>query len=86
MTFTNRQLVILCLACMAAGWWLSSSPASPVNPRPQPDRPVIRWIARAAKSFLWIALVAEKPPEDSHLVHARVGDDGQPLLDHSRGW
>ena len=86
MTLTNRQLVILCLACMAAGWWLSSSPASPVNPTPQPDRPVLRWIARTAKTFLWVALVAEKPPEEVHYVHARVGDDGQPLLDHSRGW
>ena len=86
MTFTNRQLVILCLACMAAGWWLSSSPASPINPTPHPDRPVIRWIARAAKTFLWVALVAEKPPEDVQYVHTRVGDDGQPLLDHSRGW
>ena len=84
MTLTNRQLVILCLACMAAGWWLSSSPASPVNPTP--NRPVLRFLARAAKTFLWVALVAEKPIEKSHLVHARVGDDGQPLLDHSRGW
>lgn len=88
MTLTNRQLALICFVCLAAGWWLARSPSSPVNPNPVPDRPVLRFIARAAKSFLWIALVAEKPPAEPQYVHAhaRIGADGEPMLDHSQGW
>lgn len=82
---TNKQLLAVCVACMWAGWWLSSSPSSPVNPTPAPDRPVIRWIAKAAKNLLWIALIAEQPPKE-HLVQQRIGDDGHPVLDHARSF
>jgi hypothetical protein len=87
MTLTNRQFTLVCLVCLAAGWWLARSPSSPVNPTPT-DRPVLRFIARAAKTFLWLSLVAEKPPADPQYVHAhaRVGADGEPMLDHSAGW
>jgi hypothetical protein len=79
------HFVVVCLACMAAGWWLASSDSSPVNPAPQ--RPVVRLIARLAKTFLWVAVFAEPAPAaEVQLVHARVGADGQPLLDHGRGW
>lgn len=79
------HLVALCLVCMAAGWWLSSSDSSPINPEPR--RPVARLIAKLAKTFLWVAVFAEPAPEPPvQLVHARIGADGQPLLDHGRGW
>lgn len=84
---TNKQLAILCLVCMTAGWWLSSSPASPINPQPVPDRPVLRWIARAAKNFLWIALIAEEPAQQREcLVQQQIGDDGYPVLQHGRSF
>jgi hypothetical protein len=85
MLLTPRQLAIVCLLCMAAGYWLSSSPASPVNPTPAPERPVLSWLAKAAKNLLWIALVVEPPP-DEQLVQQRIGDDGFPLLDHGRSF
>jgi hypothetical protein len=84
----DRKTVIVCVICVAAGWWLASSPASPVNP-PAKDRPVLRAIAKVAKLFLWVALAAEKPPENAertYVVHARVDENGQPLIDHARGW
>ena len=84
MQLTHKQLALVCLACMAAGYWLSSSPSSPVNPKPA-DRPVLRWIAKAAKSLLWIALIAEPPPKEA-LVQQRIGDDGFPVLDHGRSF
>ena len=85
MLLTPRQLAIVCLLCMAAGYWLSSSPASPVNPTPAPERPVLRWLAKTAKNLLWIALIAEPPP-DEQLVQQRIGDDGFPVLDHGRSF
>jgi hypothetical protein len=46
-------------------------------------------IARLAKTFLWVALVADGPPADAaeyQTVRARVGDDGHQVLEHGRGW
>lgn len=88
---SKRNLVLVCLVCLAVGWW-NSSGSSPI-PRPgpfgppAPDRPVLRWIARAAKNLLWIAIVADPPPvQPQHLVRAQVGADGYQELEHTRGW
>lgn len=84
-TLTPRQLFLACALCIAAGWWLSSSPSSPVNPTPTQDRPVLRWIAKAAKNFLWIALLAEPAPKpEQQMVQTQIGDDGYPIIDHGR--
>jgi hypothetical protein len=83
----DRRLVLAAVACLAIGWWFGGQSANPFAP--QADRPVLRWIAKAAKGLLWIALVAEKPPQhnDRHLVHARpVGEDGYQMVDHGQGW
>lgn len=83
----DRNTVFIVLA-LAAGYWLASSSSSPLGP-PAKDRPVLRFIARAAKSFLWIALVAEQPPAagaEAYAIHAPIGPDGAPTLNHARGW
>jgi hypothetical protein len=85
-TLSKKHLVYVCLACLLAGWWLSSSEKSPVGPQPQPSRPVLRFIAKAAKNALWFMLIAEPPPEakaEQRLVRSEVGDDGFPLLNHA---
>lgn len=88
---TKRQLVALVLAAVVAGWWLSmprGSVPSPFSP-PANDRPFLRMIARAAKTFLWLAVVAEGPPAEAEtysVVRAHVGEDGYQTLDHGRGW
>lgn len=88
-TLSKRQLAILVLVAIVAGWWLSlprgSAPFSP----PANDRPVLRAIARIAKNFLWVALLAEGPPAEpaqAQYVRAHVGEDGFQTLDHGRGW
>jgi hypothetical protein len=81
---------LLLLAAGVLVWWFSGSPA----PQPQPfappqDRPVLRWIARAAKTALWVMIFAEGPPaQDRPLVHAHgdVGEDGYATIQHGRGW
>lgn len=88
----NRQTVFAIVAALALGYWLASSPSSPCPaPAPQPARPVVRLLARIAKNFLWVALLAETPPvkpQPDHQVAraARIGDDGYPIVDNARGW
>lgn len=90
-SLTKRQLAALVLAALIAGWWMSlprGSLPSPFTP-PANDRPFLRMIARAAKTFLWLAVVAEGPPADAEpaqFVRAHVGEDGYQTLDHGRGW
>lgn len=87
MKASERNIVIAGLVCLAIGWWLASSPSSPIRPDAEPRRPVLRFIARVAKSFLWVMLVAERPPaEQAHIVHARVDADGNQVLNHGQGW
>jgi alkanesulfonate monooxygenase SsuD/methylene tetrahydromethanopterin reductase-like flavin-dependent oxidoreductase (luciferase family) len=91
---TQRQTVVSIVAAIVVGWWLGSSPASPVNPHPVQDRPVLRAIGKltrtAARLGLWFALAAEPPPhvEDrQQLVRApRVDDEGHRVIDHGEGW
>jgi hypothetical protein len=76
----DRNTLVILAVVFAAGWWTSSRPA----PAPGPaDRPVVRWIARAAKNLLWVALVAEPPPPAAgRTVHARVDRDGFRILEN----
>ncbi len=86
---SKRNLVLVCALCLAVGWWNSTGAVPLPGPfaPPAPDRPVLRWIARAAKSLLWIAIVADPPPaEPQHLVRAQAGEDGYQQLEHARGW
>lgn len=90
-TLDRRTLWIVAI-CLALGWWLGSSPASPVNPSPQPDRPVLTAIARlarvAARWGLWAAMLAEQPPEqqEQRIVRHMYDSDGHPVVDHAEGW
>lgn len=81
----DRSTILLVLAALAVGYWFSGSDVSPAKP----DRPVARWIARAAKNALWFMLVAEPAPPaaTNHLVHGHhVGEDGYQVVDHGDGW
>ena len=77
--------VLGCIFC----WWINSgrgSSPSPFNPMPQNDRPVLRWVARAAKTALWFMLIAEPAPEQRQVAQHAVGDDGFPVIDHARAF
>ena len=84
----DRKTLLILVAAFAVGYF-ASGPSSP-TPQP-PDRPVLRWIAKAAKNLLWIAIIADPPPasptSERHLVHAPpVGADGYQVVDHGKGW
>ena len=78
---TQRNIAIILVLALALGWWAGSMQSAPSKP----DRPFITWVAKAAKSLLWIALVAEEPPQEQTLKTS-VGEDGYARIDHGRGW
>ena len=87
----DRRTIATVAVCLAVGWWLGSSPSSPLNPTPQ--RPVLAAVGRlariAARLGLWAAMAAEAPPQADgrQLVHApSVDADGHRVVDHGEGW
>lgn len=87
----DKRLVYAFIAGLAFSWWMNSGAApapTPFNPMPEHDRPVLRFIAKAAKTALWFMLIAEPAPEqpDGRMVQTIVGDDGYPLIDHARAF
>jgi hypothetical protein len=80
----DRNTVLVLAAMFVAGWWFAGArPAPAPGPRPD-DRPVLRWIAKAAKNLLWIAVFVEPaPPEQpTRFVHSRVDRDGFKVLEN----
>ena len=87
----DKRLVYAFIAGLVFAWWTNSGSAltpTPWNPTPAHDRPVLRWVAKAAKTALWFMLVAEPSPEpaDARMVQTVVVDDGYPTLDHARAF
>ena len=87
----DRKLVAIVVVALAAGWWLGSSPASPINPTPQ--RPVLQAVGRlariAARLGLWVAMAAEPAPaqEPQQIVRSPAVDaEGHRVLNHGEGW
>jgi hypothetical protein len=80
---TRTHLTILAVAFLI-GVWIGQSAR---KPQPLENRPVLRWIAKAAKNALWVAVFLEEPhPEQNAELRAVVGEDGYVVVDHGRGW
>ena len=87
----DRKLVAIVIVALAAGWWLGSSPLSPINPTPR--RPVLQAVGRlariAARLGLWVAMAAEPAPpvEAQQIVRSpAVDSEGNRVLNHGEGW
>lgn len=85
---TQREIqsaVVVGLVAVMLTWWAATSDYSPVKPEPQ--RPVLRFVQRLARLGLWAMMFAEPPPaEQAYVVHARVDADGNRVLNHGQGW
>jgi hypothetical protein len=85
---TKREIqsaVVVGLVTVMLTWWAATSDYSPV--KPEPARPVLRFVQRLARLGLWAMMFAEQPPaEQAYVVHARVDADGHRVLNHGQGW
>lgn len=81
-----QTAVVVGLVAVMLTWWAATSDYSPVKPEPQ--RPVLRLLARLAKAGLWVMMFADPPPADAqqYVVHARTDTDGHRVLNHGQGW
>jgi len=87
----DRKTITIIVVTLAAGWWLGSSPSSPINPTPQ--RPVLAAVGRlariAARLGLWMAMAAEPAPQQERQQIVRspaVDAAGNRVVDHGEGW
>lgn len=85
----DKKLVLVALAAFAFAWFIANGQPGGIIPNPfvpqRPDRPVLKFIVRAAKTFLWVAMFAEPKPQTHHVHHvaqATIGPDGHECLDH----
>ena len=84
----NRELRIVSIAVLVAAavtWAAATSDYSPI--KPQQERPVLRFLARLAKTGLWVMMFAEPPPaKEAYVVQSRVDSEGHRVLNHGQGW
>ena len=78
----HRLTVASSIVCLALGWWLATSPASPVKPTPEHDRPVLRFLAKVAKMGLWVMLAGERPKTEVN----HIAQHDPNALNHAEGW
>ena len=77
----DRKTFAALLCAVAFGWWLGSSPASPVRPEPRPARPVLHGLAKlgalAARWGLFVALAGEESPVARSVLYPEREPEGR---------
>ena len=88
----DKKLALVAVAAFALAWFVSHTDdgfiPNPFVPQ-RPDRPVLKFLVRVAKTALWVVAFAEpKPtyPQSHHLVQSNVGPDGHECLNHAEGF
>lgn len=86
----DKKLVAVALVAFAVAFFVAQRGDSPI-PNPfvpaKPERPFLKFVIKAAKTFLWVAMFAEERPQDpQYRDHACIGPDGNVTLNHGEGW
>lgn len=87
----DKRTMLVAVVVFAAAWFVANNRdggiPNPFVPQ-KPDRPVLKFIAKVAKTFLWVAVFAEPKPQAAphHIVQAKVGPDGHEYLNHAEGF
>jgi len=87
----DKRMVLLAVAAFAIAFFVAQNPGLSPIPNPfvpaRPDRPFLKFVAKVAKSFLWVAVFAEeRPVAPQYRDHAAIGADGVQCLNHAEGW
>jgi len=88
----DRKMVAVAVAAFALAFFVARNESDSIIPNPfapqKPDRPFLKFVVKAAKTFLWVAMFAEpKPPVAAHhVVLSRIGPDGHECLNHAEGF
>lgn len=83
MKFSARTVIAIVAITVASTAYVTGG--STPNPfEPEKERPILTAIARAAKMFLWLAFVADPPPQDYEPIQQSVTVDGHPVISHAR--
>lgn len=80
----DRKTLIIALVCVAIGWWTAGTAEE--KPEPLENRPILRWIAKTARTLLWVSLFVEPPPAPEPPQHLAHKDDGTQRINHRQGW
>lgn len=78
----DRRLVACGVAVFIAGWFLGQQAGGNLPWQPAKNRPVLTFLARVAKTGLWL-LVVEPVPDDLP-EYASVVDHNN--INHREGW
>ena len=80
----DKNVVVIVAAVVLGGLALQTLPA----PRPKPERPVLKFLAKVAKLGLWV-LMAHSPSMPKVYAHEQVHQldaNGDRVLNHREGW
>jgi hypothetical protein len=84
MKCNTKTLLIVVAITAAATWWMTRGGGEDARPLPH-DRPALQFIAKWAKSLLWLAVFADPPQADQPVpIQQRIEEDGYPALVHAR--
>jgi hypothetical protein len=82
MKLDTRVLIVACLI-VAGGLVFQTLPA----PRPKPERPVLKFLAKVAKLGLWLMVVRDEPAPPTYAIDTHLVDEhGQRVLANREGW
>lgn len=84
MKFSARTVIAIIAITVASTVYISGGGSTPNPFEPEKQRPILTAIARAAKMFLWLAFVADPPPEEYEPIQQTVTLDGYPVISHAR--
>lgn len=87
----DKRMVLVAVAAFAIAFFVAQKPGGSPIPNPfvpaKPERPFLKFVARVAKTFLWVAVFAEpKPAAPQYRDQASIGADGVQCLNHAEGW
>ena len=83
---SSRVRIAVVVAVLAIGGYLAFAPSH----QPAPKRPVLTFVGRLAKLFLWTVALEEPPQEQaiqgSHTVSLMTDEHGNRVLANREGW